>query len=140
MDVVRVHGAKAVVVVGLLVVVVLAVVAVTETVVGRVVVRVVVVVVSMYTITEEDVSNERERRKNKVNPQILKKITELEKKMENKCLSFYSHISFMSQREIYFGAGEGKTERRQGGSVLSSFPCVTLRENRSKRINWNWQV
>lgn len=60
-DVVRSHGAKAVVVAGLLVVVVLAVEVVMVTVVGRVVARVVVVVVSMYTITEEDVSSEGEK-------------------------------------------------------------------------------
>lgn len=55
--------------------------------------------------------------------------------MENKC-----HILFMSQRKIYFGAVEGKTAPVQGGSVLSPSPCVTLREDGSKRINWSWQV
>lgn len=55
-DVVRGHWAIAVVVPGILVVVVLADVVVRVTVVGRVVVLVAVVVVSMYTITEEDVS------------------------------------------------------------------------------------
>lgn len=44
------------------------------------------------------------------------------KKMENKCLSFYSHISFMSQRKIILGAGERKTEHLPGGSILSSSP------------------
>lgn len=60
-DVVRGHGATAVVVAGLPVVVALAVVVVIVTVGGRVVARVVVVVVSMYITTEEDVSSTGEK-------------------------------------------------------------------------------
>lgn len=67
-DVVRGHWAAAAVVAGALVVVVLAVVVVMVTVVGRVVVlMVVVVVVSMYTITEEDVSDGEEKKNRKQN-------------------------------------------------------------------------
>lgn len=68
--VVRGHWAITVVVAGILVVVVLAVVVVMVIVVGRVVVLVVMVVVSMYTMTEEDVSATGERW-NKVNRLIL---------------------------------------------------------------------
>lgn len=58
--VVRGRGATAVVVAGILVEVVLVVVVVMVTVECRVVVLIVVVVVSMYTMTEEDVSSEKE--------------------------------------------------------------------------------
>ncbi len=61
-DVVRGHSGIAAVVAGTLVVVVLAVVVVVVAGVCRVVVRVVMVVVSMYTITEEEVSGKEGRR------------------------------------------------------------------------------
>lgn len=92
-DVVRGHWAIAGVVAGILVVVVLAVVVVIVRVVGRVVVLVVIVVVSMYTMTEEDVSvKNREKTRGKVVYSQTKSRV-WKKKIARQCLSFFqSHF------------------------------------------------
>lgn len=54
---------------------------------------------------------------------------------------FSSHPSLMSESELILALGKNKRQSvRRGVSVLASFPRVTLREDGSKRINWNWQV
>lgn len=115
-DVVRGHGAKAVVVAGLLVVVVLVVVVVAVTVVGRVVVRVVVVVVSMYTITEEDVSNKREsgKKQSELTDTKKKKIQSWRKRWR---INVKFHLRLRG-KSILVLVKEKKREHVQGAAIL----------------------
>lgn len=148
-DVVRGHGATAVVVAGIFVVVVLDVVVVMVTVVGRVVVLVVMVVVSGYIMTEDEVSGGRGGQE-KVNSQTQdQKKGSGGKKIESECLSFFSHTSFMSKGGNLFWCWEKKkkkrkkekrTKRTQKGYILPCFLSGTLGQDSSKRINWNRQV